>query len=165
MNPYPKTINHIGLTVTDLDKAIAWYQEILGYRLILGPLDLVPDDTHFGRMARDILGSRLKRGRFAHLATGNGVGLELFEFDDPEAGQRENSMEYWKNGYYHIAITDPDVAQLAEQIVVSGGKQRTKVWEIFPDSGYYLVYCEDPWGNVIEIYSHSYEMTWSYPKS
>ncbi|MDJ0724580.1 MAG: VOC family protein [Prochloraceae cyanobacterium] len=165
MNSYPRTINHIGLTVTDLDKAIAWYQEILGYRLILGPLDLVPEDTHFGRMAKDLLGSRLKRGRFAHLATGNGVGLELFEFDDPEAGQRENNMEYWKNGYFHIAISDPDVIGLAEKISETGGKQRSQVWEIFPGSGYQLVYCEDPWGNIIEIYSHSYEMTWNYAKS
>ena len=24
-----------------------------------------------------------------------------------------------------------------------------------------MVYCEDPWGNIIEIYSHSYELTYS----
>ncbi|MEM8809679.1 MAG: VOC family protein [Cyanobacteria bacterium P01_G01_bin.38] len=160
MNPYPRTINHIGLTVSDLDKAINWYQEILGYRLILGPLDILPDDTHFGQLAKDLLGDRLCHGRFAHLATGNQVGLELFEFGDPEAGPRSGEMEYWKNGYFHICITDPDIEGLAKRIVASGGKQRSQVWEIFPGSERYLVYTEDPWGNVIEIYSHSYELTW-----
>ncbi len=77
LSKYPRTINHIGLTVSDLDSAIAWYQEVLGYRLILGPLEIVPDDTHFGQLAKDLLSSRLRCGRFAHLATGNQVGLEL----------------------------------------------------------------------------------------
>lgn len=165
MNSYPRSINHIGLTVTSLDEALKWYQEILGYKLIFGPLDIVPDDTHFGRMAKDILGPRLKQGRFAHLGSANGVGLELFEFNDPEAGKSDDNMQYWKNGYFHIAITDANVPRLAKQITENGGKQRTEVWEIFPNSGYQLVYCEDPWGNVIEIYSHSYEETWSYLKS
>ena len=162
MKPYPRTINHIGLTVTNLDDAIAWYQKVLGYHLILGPLEIVPDDSHFGKLARDLLGARLKKGRFAHLTTGNQVGLELFEFDDREVGKRENDLEYWKNGYFHICVTDPNVTGLTQKIVEHGGKQRTEIWEIFPGSGYYLVYCQDPWGNVIEIYSHSYELTWSY---
>ncbi|PZD73328.1 hypothetical protein C1752_02388 [Acaryochloris thomasi RCC1774] len=162
MNTYPRPINHIGLTVPDLDAAIAWYQDILGYRLILGPLEIVPDDTHFGQLAKDLLGDRLRRGRFAHLATGNQVGLELFEFDDPEAGPHPEGMEYWKNGYFHICITDPDIEDIVQHVVTHGGKQRTKIWEIFPDSERYLAYVEDPWGNVIEVYSHSYELTWSY---
>ena len=162
MKTYPRTINHIGLTVSNLDQAVDWYQTVLGYRLILGPLEIVPDDTHFGQLAKDILGDHLRQGRFAHLATGNQVGLELFEFEDPEAGPRSSEMEYWKNGYFHICITDPNITELANKIVAHGGKQRTKIWEIFPGSERYLVYVEDPWGNVIEIYSHSYELTWSY---
>ncbi|MGD1861983.1 MAG: VOC family protein [Leptolyngbyaceae cyanobacterium] len=160
MKEYPRAINHIGLTVSDLDSAIAWYQDVLGYRLLLGPLDILPDDTHFGHLAKDLLGDRLRRGRFAHLTTGNQVGLELFEFDDPEAGSGTGEMEYWKNGYFHVCITDPNIMDLAEHIVAQGGKRRTKIWEIFPGSERYLVYMEDPWGNVIEIYSHSYELTW-----
>ncbi|GAA6618605.1 VOC family protein [Scytonema sp. NUACC26] len=157
---YPRSINHIGVTVSDLDKAIEWYQEVLGYRLIFGPIEIAPDE-HSQQLARDILGMRFRRGRFAHLATGNQVGLELFQFDDPEAGVRENSMEFWKNGYFHLAVTDPDVAGLVERITANNGKQRTKIWEILPGKGRYLAFCEDPWGNSIEIYSHSYEMTWS----
>lgn len=71
-------------------------------------------------------------------------------------------MDYWKYGYFHICVTDPDVAALAKAIEESGGRLRSQVWEIFPGSGFYLAHCEDPWGNVIEIYSHSYEEIWSY---
>ena len=40
------------------------------------------------------------------------------------------------------------------------GKQRSKAWEIVPDKGYKIVFCEDPFGlAIIESYSHSYEQT------
>jgi catechol 2,3-dioxygenase-like lactoylglutathione lyase family enzyme len=157
---YPRSINHIGVIVSDLDKAIEWYQKVLGYYLIIGPIEIAYDN-HTEQIARDILGTRFRRGRFAHLSAGNQVGLELCEFDDPEAGMRENNMEFWKNGYFHLAVTDSDVAGLVERITANGGKQRTKIWEIFPGKGRYLAFCEDPWGNIIEIYSHSYELTWT----
>ena len=154
-------INHIGLTVGNLERAIEWYTEVLGYRLIAGPLDLVSDNSPSGQMAGDLLGPRFQKGRFAHLLSGNSVGLELFHFDDPVTESPADSMEYWKHGYFHICITYSDVSVLADKIVANSGKSRSQVWEIFPDSGFYLAYCEDPWGNVIEICSHPYEQIWS----
>ncbi|MEL7003468.1 MAG: VOC family protein [Bacteroidota bacterium] len=155
-------VNHIGLTVQEIEKAIEWYGKIFGAKLIIGPLDITPDDSHFGRLAVDLLGGRLRSGKFAHLITENGVGLELFEFDDPEAGSRVDNMEYWKNGIFHFCVTHPEPQTLADEIVANGGKQRTENWEIFPGSERRLIYTEDPWGNIIEIYSHTYEETWSY---
>jgi hypothetical protein len=48
------------------------------------------------------------------------------------------------------------------KIVENGGKQRMPVREYYPgEKPYRMVYCEDPFGNLIEIYSHSYELTYS----
>lgn len=152
-------INHIGLTVTDVNEAIAFYTQVLGYSLIVGPLPIVPDDSHFGQLAGDILGPRLQSGQFAHLLTGNGVGLELFQFDDPQAGQKE-AMQYWRNGYFHVCITAPDVEAKVAEIVAAGGRQTTKVWEVLPGTDYKLAYCEDPFGNAIELYSVDYATMW-----
>jgi hypothetical protein len=33
--------------------------------------------------------------------------------------------------------------------------------ESVPGSGKKICFCEDPFGNVIEIYSHSYEQFWA----
>lgn len=44
-----------------------------------------------------------------------------------------------------------------QRIVVTGGKQRSKIWQLFADKPYKIVYCEDPFGNIVEIYSHSVE--------
>ncbi len=56
------------------------------------------------------------------------------------------------------AVTDRDVRSRAMQIAANGGKQRSKVWEFLP--GCEIVYCEDPFGNIIEICSRSYERFW-----
>ena len=51
--------------------------------------------------------------------------------------------------------------RLAERIAEAGGEQTSEVWHLFPDQEYRLVYCEDPYGNLIEVYSHSYEQIYS----
>jgi hypothetical protein len=51
---------------------------------------------------------------------------------------------------------------LLAKIIAAGGKQRMPVREYFPDKKpYRMVYVEDPFGIVFEIYSHSYELTYS----
>jgi catechol-2,3-dioxygenase len=64
---YPRVITHIGATVVDIDKAIQWYQEILGFQLLAGPLNVVADDSHFGQIATDLWGSAFGGGRVAEL--------------------------------------------------------------------------------------------------
>ena len=50
------------------------------------------------------------------------------------------------------------IEELAERIASSGGRQRSKVWRIDSRTNdYRLCYCEDPFGNIIEIYTHNYE--------
>jgi catechol-2,3-dioxygenase len=95
------------------------------------------------------------------LSFGNQVGFEIFEFIDPKQEQRENNFEYWKTGFFYIAITDPNIEKLAKRISENGGKQRSKIWQLIPDKPYRKVYCEDPFGNIIEIYTHNYEQVWS----
>ena len=58
------------------------------------------------------------------------------------------------------AKNDKAIEQLTKKIAENGGKQRTKVWELIPDKPYKIAYCEDPFGNIIEIYTHSYQEVW-----
>jgi len=59
---------------------------------------------------------------------------------------------------FHICVTDPNIEQLADRIASSGGRQRSKVSRINSTTNEYrLCYCEDPFGNIIEIYTHNYE--------
>ena len=158
---YPRAITHVGFTVTDIEKAIRWYQDIFGFRLLAGPVELVADDSHFGLIARDIFGAQFRRGRLAQLTGSNGVCIELFQFSDPPSVTRKENFEYWKAGIFHFTIVEPAIEDLVHRIADTGGKLRSQVWTLFPDKPYKIAYCEDPFGNIIEIYTHSTEQTWS----
>jgi lactoylglutathione lyase family protein len=160
---YPRAFSHIGITVTDLEKAEQWYHDVLGCYILQSNLVVTEDDSAIGQTCTDIFGPGFKSFRFSHLTTSDGIGLELFEFSNPPSERRENNFEYWKTGIFHLCVTDPDIEGLTRRIVENGGKQRTKIYEVFPGKPYRLVYCEDPWGTIIEIYTHSYEQHWANP--
>ncbi|ANU18644.1 glyoxalase [Planococcus maritimus] len=158
--PYPRSFSHIGLSVPDLDKAVEFYTEVLGWYTIMEPAPVYNDDTAIGQMCRDVFGNDWKEFRIAHLATGDKVGVELFEF--PQNEKPENNFEYWKTGIFHFCIQDPNIEELVEKIKQHGGKQRMPIREYYPDDKpYKMVYVEDPFGNIFEIYTHSYELTYS----
>lgn len=158
---YPRAFSHIGITVTDIEKAVEWYQDVLGSYVLMSPTVIEEDDSQIGRLCTDIFGAGFKSFRIAHLTTSDGIGLELFEFSRPKSERREKNFEYWKTGIFHFCVTDPDIEGLAKRIAETGGKQRSQVWTLFPDKPYKMTYCEDPWGNILEIYTHSYEQIYS----
>ena len=162
---YPKAFSHIGITVTDLDLAIRFYTEVLGFYHLLGPEEFDEErdrDTPIGRILSEAYGEGWQSIRVVRLATSNGIGIELQEFDAVEAETHEDGSGYPKVGVTHICVQDPDIEGLAERIVEHGGRQQTSVLEFYPnEKPFKLVYCEDPFGNIIEIDTHSFETTYS----
>ena len=149
-----QAFNHAGLSVTNLENAIEWYQDVFGLRLIRGPLTLdieAPDSEP----PADIFGPQWKQVRVAHLATANGTGIEIFEFSEPAAEQRIDNFEYWKTGIFHIAFTCPEIEDTAQRLEQFGGKRRSQFHEVAP--GCIVCYCEDPFGNILELVNRSYE--------
>lgn len=156
----PRSFSHIGLSVPDLDAAVKFYSEVMGFYVIMSPTEVVEDDSDIGRMCTDVLGAGWSRLRIAHLSTADRVGIELFEFDGNYAPS--DNLDFRRHGLFHFCVQDPDVEGLAQKIVAAGGKQRMPVREYFPgEKPYRMVYVEDPFGNVFEIYSHGYELTYS----
>lgn len=156
----PRAIAHVGITVPDIDAAIAWYEDVLGFRPISPPGEVdLTDGSHFAQLCTDVFGADTdqKTLRLAHIATANGVALELFEYVDPPTEIPEDNFIYRRAGINHFCVIDPDVAGLARRIKETGGKQRSKLWQLFDGQPYELCYCEDPFGTIIEIYSHSHE--------
>jgi catechol 2,3-dioxygenase-like lactoylglutathione lyase family enzyme len=131
MQAWPRALTHVGLTVTDLKKAIHWYGDFLGLQVIAGPSELVGDDSEFGKIVSDIFGANFGRGRLVFLAGANGVVVEIFEFENPKSERGENNFEFWKNGCFHICFVDPEIEMTANKIAESGGKLRSKSGSCF----------------------------------
>ncbi len=125
------------------------------------PTEIIEDDSAIGEMCTDVFGSGWERFRIAHLSTGDRIGIELFEFKNQQ--NPEDNFEYWKTGIFHFAVQDPDIEALAEKIVAAGGKKRMAAPRFYyPDEKpYRMIYMEDPFGNILELYSHSYELHYS----
>jgi len=146
-------MNHVGVTVPDIDAAIEWYVRVLGLELLEGPLhcDLT---TRGGDRRANVFGARWGGMKLAHLLTGNGAGLELFEFIEPRVVVPDENFSYFQVGPHHLAFTVEDFQTSLQAILDNGGLQRSKVFDV--NDGEYICYCEDPWGNVVEIVSKSY---------
>lgn len=153
----PRPIAHVGVTVPDIDAALEWYEDVLDFERLLGPMPVDgDDDSQMARLCRDVLGD-FDRVRIAHTATGNGAGVEFFEFEDTT----ETDVDVHESGFFHVCVVDPDIEDLAADIEDAGGEHTSEVWNLFPDQEYRMTYCEDPWGNIVEIYTHDYQQTYA----
>ena len=51
---YPKAVNHVGVGVADIERAIRWYGEVLGFTLLTRPLEIRAANP--GSNIHDVLG-------------------------------------------------------------------------------------------------------------
>ena len=94
------------------------------------------------------------------MSTSDGIGIELFSF--PNMSDEKPDFSPFKTGLFHFCVQDPNIEALVEKIVTHGGKQRMPIREYYPsEKPFKMVYVEDPFGVVFEIYTHSYELTYS----
>jgi len=158
---HPMRMNHIGISVPDIEAATRWYVDVLGCYLLVPPTDARNDGSHFGKVVKDIFDKRFEHVMMAHLSTADGVGIELFQFVEPKTEVPANTFEYWRGGIFHFCLTAPDVDAVARRIGEHGGKVMSKVWKLWANKEYEVVYCQDPWGTIVELCSHPYEQFWS----
>ena len=90
---YPKSINHVGVGVADIERAIHWYQEVLGFTLLMGPMEVRAEPGYRANEVRDVLGHNFNAMLQAHMVSVNGIGIELFQLLDPPHEKREPSLE------------------------------------------------------------------------
>ncbi|MGB5172592.1 lactoylglutathione lyase family protein [Eudoraea sp.] len=159
--PYPRSFSHIGITVPEIDKAVKFYSEVMGWYIIMPPSKVTKEkETAIGQMCIDVFGEDWTHFSIAHMSTSDGIGIELFSF--PHGKKEAPEFNPFNTGLFHFCVQDPDIEGLIEKILAAGGKQRMPIREYYPnDKPYKMCYVEDPFGIVFEIYTHSYELTYS----
>ena len=92
---YPRSINHVGVGVADIERAIHWYQEVLGFTLLMGPTEVRATPGYRANEVRDVLGQNFNAMLQAHMVSVNGIGIELFQLLDPP---HERGSPPWSTG-------------------------------------------------------------------
>jgi len=148
-------------TVPRIKEAVKFYSELMGWYVIMEPSKIKEEkEPAIGQMWIDVFGENWEEFEIAHLSTSDGIGIELFSF--PHGIKEAPAFNPFNTGLFHFCIQDPNIEDLIEKIVASGGKQRMPIREYYPnEKPFKMCYVEDPFGIVFEIYTHSYELTYS----
>jgi lactoylglutathione lyase len=125
--------HHVGLTVTDLDRARDWYERALGLEL---------------QLAFDLPGG----ARGAMLRSADGARVELFEVEgsvDGLAGADPPKAMHTR-GFGHVAFELEDLDAGYDAIVAAGAAE---VWSPrpSPEPGRRMAFVHDLDGNLIEL--------------
>jgi glyoxylase I family protein len=153
-------VDHVGLTVPDLDAAARFYCDVFGghelYRL--GPFDAAELPRAAG--GRDwteahinVAGARLT---IAMLNIGPNLMLELFQYDRP-ADRREQPPRNCDFGGHHIAFKVADI-EAAKTYLASHGctvMEGPIVLDQGPCAMSRVNYVLDPWGNQLELVEYT----------
>lgn len=153
-------VDHIGLTVPNLDAAERFYADVIGaprlYRI--GPFDAaqmprMPDGRDWTAAHVNVPGAKLW---IAMLQLGPGVMLELFQYDLP-ADKRTSPPRNCDAGGHQIALKVDDIDRAASYLaehgcrVMDGPTQLTEG----PSAGLKFRYVLDPFGNQLELVEYT----------
>jgi catechol 2,3-dioxygenase-like lactoylglutathione lyase family enzyme len=154
--PGAMTVDHVALTVPDLDAAASFYCDVIGGRELyrLGPFDArelprMPDGRDWTEAHVNVSGARVW---IAMLELAGGMQLELFRYETPADARREPPRNCDLGGH-HIALRVESLeaakAYLSEHglRVMAGPIAMTEG----PCAGLRANYFLDPWGNQLEI--------------
>jgi len=155
-------MSHVGIMVGEMDRAVEFYTKALGLEVVMGKSAVVEEqETAIGKMCIAVFGSGFGGFNIAHLVTKDGIGMELFEMKDREEKHR---VDFRRIGIFHFCLETDDFQGVVHRVEQYGGKVRMDIMRYHPEDDskpYKMVYLEDPFGNLFELYSHSYRDTYS----
>lgn len=155
-------MSHVGIMVGDMDKALQFYTKALGLEIVMDKAVVSEEkETAIGQMCIAVFGEGFKGFNIAHLVTTDGIGVELFEMKDRE---EKHKVDFKRIGIFHFCLETDDFEGAIARTEQYGGKARMDIMRYHPEDDnkpYKMVYLEDPFGNLFELYSHSYAETYS----
>jgi len=137
-----KGLEHVALSVSDLQRSLAFYTELIGLELVR-VIDSTPE-MGLGRV-NALPGSAAK---IAHLQAGP-MMLELFEYTDPRGRAIPGDRNQADQGYIHAGFTSDDVRADHARLAEAGVRFLGEPVEYRP--GVWIVYFYGPDGEVCEL--------------
>ena len=152
-------MDHVGLTVPDLDQAVDWFQDILG---AVAPLTFGPFEGDFLQGALGVPAGT-KIDRITVLRVGHSANIELFSYESPEQRQDEPRNSDWTGHHVAFYVTDIDKA-----VAYMDSRGVDRLFGPFtltagPAAGQTINYFKTPWNSYIEFISYPHGMAYQVP--
>jgi len=148
-------IDHIGLTVPDLEAATRFFASAFGAIVLY---DALPQSTP-GRGGPELearLGVPAGTVQVAIrlLGLADGPSIELFEYRSPVQAVPATPSDY---GWQHVAFYVDDIEGAARDVVAAGGitlGQPRPLPHLEAGPANRFLYCRTPWGSTLELISY-----------
>jgi catechol 2,3-dioxygenase-like lactoylglutathione lyase family enzyme len=148
-------IDHVAMTVPNLDDASRFLEEALGAQPIYDDLKRGQTPMHGTMVERQLdlaAGASLVAMRMMRLA--NGPGIELFEV---QSSHQQPAARPSDLGLQHFGVYVDDIDAAAKRFVAAGGEllaspAPTIGVEAGPGNAY--CYAKTPWGTIVELITH-----------
>ncbi|MDP5201895.1 VOC family protein [Flavobacterium sp. DG2-3] len=144
-------IDHVGINVPDLNKAIPFFDDVLGFKPVtqLGPIPL--DDAW-----KELNHINPKTGAVTikMINAGNGASIEVFEYADNKGSKTQPNTD--DIGASHIAFYVNDIHAAVQYLKSKGVKVLGEPFTMpsGDTAGESWVYFETPWGSKMELVSY-----------
>ena len=137
--------DHIGITVSSLERSLAFWRDVLGF-------EFSHTAHQKGELAEEITGVEGAEIKLAVLKTPGGHKIELLEYLAPADRKRAN-LRPCDVSSVHIALLVYDLDTVLERIAASGWKAVGKPQTLTtgPNAGKRVVYVRDSEGMTIEL--------------
>ena len=135
---------HVGLTVADADRSIAFYCENFGF-------EHLTERVAVRGWVEKAVGVENLRLRIVHLH-GHGYNLELLEYENPRGARRARGFN--DAGSAHLCFVTDDIDGDVERLVANGAEHINPPQTVVggPNDGGRMTYLRDPDGNGVELH-------------
>src|SRR6188768_1933987 len=141
-------MDHVGITVPDIDEAVAWFENVMGCvaPLTFGPFSGVQDLLDVDPLAVVQQITMVRCGRSAN--------IELFHYTAPDQRSDPPKNSDWAG--YHIAFYVTDIDAAVQYMVAHGAEKLAGPLPITegPAAGQTINYFKTPFGTYIELISY-----------
>jgi catechol 2,3-dioxygenase-like lactoylglutathione lyase family enzyme len=152
-------IDHVGITVPNIEVAAAWLEQNLGF---INPLTFGPFSDPSGDFMTQLVDvhPRAVVQQIRMLRGGNGPNVELFQYTSPDQDQTFRRNSDW--GGHHIAFYVRHIDKGVETLQARAGSKLFGPVTLTdgPAAGQSINYFEDPFGTAVELISYPHGMAY-----
>jgi catechol 2,3-dioxygenase-like lactoylglutathione lyase family enzyme len=152
-------MDHVGITVPDIDEAVAWFENVMGCS---GPLTFGPFSDPTGTFMQDLLGvhPRAVIEQITMVRCGRSANIELFEYDARDQNRTFPRNSDWAG--HHIAFYVRDIDAAVAHMQSKGVQKFLGPLPVTdgPAAGQTINYFRAPFGTYIELISYPQGMAY-----